>query len=145
MTPRGIEVVEIGQTATYARTVTEADVDLFAELSGDDHPQHVDEAYSRGTRFGERIAHGALLVAYISASSTRWVRRWLTGRTSQSTVSYGYDRIRFIRPVRFGDTVEVTHVVDEIDVDADRFVAAVTVTNQDRIVVAAARHVMKFV
>jgi len=81
----------------------------------------------------------------MSASSTRWVRRWLTGRTNQSTVSYGYDRIRFIRPVRFGDTVEVTHAVDEIDVGADRFVAAVTVTNQDGIVVAAARHVMKFV
>ncbi len=145
MTPRGIDVVEVGQTATYVRTVTEADVDLFAEVSGDDHPQHVDEEYSRGTRFGERIAHGALLVAYMSAASTGWVRQWLTGRTSQSTVSYGYDRIRFIRPVRFGDTVEVTHTVDEIDAGADRFVATVTMTNQDGVVVAAARHVMKFV
>ena len=52
MTPRGIEVVEIGQTATYARTVTEADVDLFAELSGDDHPQHVDAGMRRRLRNG---------------------------------------------------------------------------------------------
>ena len=145
MNPRGIEVVEVGQSATYARTVTRADLDRFAELSGDDHPQHVDAAYAATTRFGARIAHGALLVAYMSAASTRWVRRWLEGRTGQPTVSYGYDRIRFVRPVYPGDTVTVTHVVDEVDASSGKFVAVVTVTNQDGVVVAAARHVMAFV
>lgn len=145
MNPRGIEIVAVGQTATYARTVTEGEVHLFAGLSGDDHPQHVNEAYARGTRFGRRIAHGALLVAYISATSTRWVARWLHGRTDQATVSYGYDKIRFVKPVYFGDTITVDHCVAEIDLDASRFICAVTVTNHHGDVVAAARHVMQFV
>lgn len=145
MNPRGIEVVEVGQAATYARAVAAADVAAFADLSGDDHPQHVDEAWARGTRYGGRIAHGALLVAYMSAASTRWVRRWLDGRTTQPTVSYGYDRIRFVKPVFPGDTVEVVHAVESVDAAAGKFVAAVTVRNQDGAVVAAARHVMAFV
>ena len=71
MNPRGIEVVAIGQSATYARTVTDDDIARYADLSGDDHPQHVDAAWARKTRFGGRIAHGALLVGYMSAASTR--------------------------------------------------------------------------
>lgn len=145
MNPRGIEVVAVGQSATYARTVTDDDIARYADLSGDDHPQHVDAAWARKTRFGGRIAHGALLVGYMSAASTRWVRRWLYGRTTQSTVSYGYDRIRFVKPVFPGDTIEVTHEVDTIDTSSGKFVAAVTARNQNGGVVAAARHVMAFV
>ena len=73
------------------------------------------------------------------------MRRWLDGRTSQSTVSYGYDRIRFVKPVFPGDTIEVTHEVDTIDTSSGKFVAAVTARNQDGVVVAASRHVMAFV
>jgi acyl dehydratase len=143
--PRGIEVVEVGQSAAYTRRVTDDDIVRYADLSGDDHPQHVDEAWARTTRFGGRIAHGALLVGYMSAASTTWVRRWLAGRTSQSTVSYGYDRIRFVKPVFPGDTIEVTHEVDTVDAATGKFIASVTARNHDGVVVAAARHVMAFV
>lgn len=145
MKARGIEAVEIGQAASFTHTVSDEDVRRFAELSGDGHPQHIDDDYARRTRFGQRIAHGALLVAYVSAAFARYVERWLDGRTEQPVISYGYDRIRFIKPVFLGDTVEVEHRVDEIDAAADKLFAQVTVTNQRGEVVAAARHIMKFV
>ena len=71
--------------------------------------------------------------------------RSLHGQTSQGTVSYGYDRIRFVKPVFPGDTIEVTHEVDTVDPSTGKFVATVTARNQDGAVVAAARHVMAFV
>ncbi|HET6317594.1 MAG TPA: MaoC/PaaZ C-terminal domain-containing protein, partial [Chloroflexota bacterium] len=80
MIARGIEAVEVGQAATYETTVSEADVGAFAELSGDQHPQHVDDGYAAQMRFGERIAHGALLVAYMSAAFTRYWEAWIRDR-----------------------------------------------------------------
>ena len=145
MIARGIERVAVGQTATFAKTVTESDVSAFAHLSGDDHPQHVDEEYARRTRFGQRIAHGALLVAYMSAAFTHYVRRWLDGRTEQPVISYGYDRIRFVKPVGFGETISIEHRIVEIDAPADKAIAQVTVTNQRGETVAAATHILKFV
>ena len=145
MKERGIEAVEVGQSGSFAHTVTDDDVRRFAEISGDGHPQHVDEEYARKTRFGQRIAHGALLVAYASAAFTRYVERWLNGRTEQPAVSYGYDRIRFIKPVFLGDRVEVEHRIEEIDAGSDKAFAQVTVTNQRGELVAAARHIVKFV
>src|SRR5438132_12895763 len=102
---RGLDLVEVGQAATFTRTVTEEEVALYARLSGDDNALHVDEAFARRTRFGTRIAHGALLVGYMSAAFTAYCRRWLEGRTTQLAISYGYDRIRFVRPTYFANTL----------------------------------------
>jgi acyl dehydratase len=142
---RGVDAVEVGQSATYETTVSEHDVATFAALSGDGHPQHTDPAYAASTRFGERIAHGALLVGYMSAAFTAYWQRWLRDRTRQPAVSYGYDRIRFIKPVRFGDTVAVEHSITRIDAAEDKAFADVTITNQRGELVAAALHVVKFV
>ena len=145
MIARGIEAVEVGQAGTFEATVSEEDVGVFAQLSGDGHPQHTDAAYAAGTRFEERIAHGALLVGYMSAAFTAYWERWLRGRTAQPAISYGYDRVRFIKPVRFGDTVTVEHRISEIDAADDKAFARVTVTNQRGETVAAATHIVKFV
>ena len=143
MSARGIEAVEVGQSVTLTRTVTEQDIRIFAELSGDDNPHHTDATFAARTRFRQRIAHGALLVAFISAAFTRYVERWLDRETP--VVSYGYDRIRFIKPVLFGDTLEIEHRIAEIDPSAGKLFADVKITNQRGELVAAARHVMKFV
>ena len=135
--------VEVGQSVTLRRTVTEADVLRFAELSGDDNPHHTDAAFAGRTRFGQRIAHGALLIAYVSAAFTRYVERWLD--LSVPLVSYGYDRIRFIRPVLLGDEIAVEHTIAEIDAAEAKLFADVKITNQRGELVAVARHVMKFV
>jgi acyl dehydratase len=142
---RGIEAVEVGQAATYETTVSEADVGAFAELSGDHHPQHVNDGYAAQTRFGGRIAHGALLVAYMSAAFTRYWEAWIRDRTAQPAISYGYDRIRFIKPVRLGDTLSVEHRITSVDAGEEKAFAEVTVTNQRGELVASATHIIKFV
>lgn len=139
----GIEAVEVGQSVRLRKTVSEEDVLRFAELSGDDNRHHTDAEFAAGTRFGQRIAHGALLIAYVSAAFTRYVERWLD--RSAPLVSYGYDRIRFVKPVVFGDTLDVEHRIDEIDAAEQKLFAGVTITNQRGDLVAVARHVMKFV
>ncbi|HEU5318162.1 MAG TPA: MaoC/PaaZ C-terminal domain-containing protein [Chloroflexota bacterium] len=145
MIARGIDAVEVGQSAVYETAVLLGDVFEFASLSGDHHPQHTDAAYASATRFGERIAHGALLVAYMSAAFTQYWERWLRGRTAQPAVSYGYDRVRFIKPVRFGDRLKVEHRIARIDAPEHKAFAEVTVTNQQGETVAAATHIVKFV
>lgn len=129
-----------GQVAEITTTVTEQDVTAFAALSGDRHPLHTDEAYAATTRFGARIAHGALLLAYVSAASTRYVETALPGRT---TVWYGFDRVRFIRPVYFGDTIRTEYRIESVDSETGRVVAQATCTNQRGETVAVATHLLK--
>lgn len=86
----------VGEEAEYSKTVTDADVTLFAGLSGDINPLHLDEEYGRRTRFGTRVAHGALTASYVAAS--------LTQLTGPGCVWVSHN-LRFTAPVRIGDTV----------------------------------------
>lgn len=130
----------IGKKIAVRKTVGETDVYLFAGISGDFAPLHVDEDYMRGTPYGRRIAHGALLIAYMSRASTAMALD-LPG----TIVSYGYDRIRFPAPVFIGDTVTVTYEVAEHDGAGGKILSRVTCTNQRNEVVAAATHILKIV
>jgi 3-hydroxybutyryl-CoA dehydratase len=100
------EDVHIGQTfASGGRTITEA-LDLqFAMLSGDWHPIHTDAEYAKEGRFGERIAHGMLILAVVSGL--------ITPPSRAIEAFYGMDRARFLRPVLFGDTIHVRCTVVE--------------------------------
>ena len=140
MTASGMDEVTVGQIATFAKTVGESDVYLFAGLTGDLYQNHTNEEYMKTTRYGRRIAHGALLVGYMSAASTR-----VTECCSHPVVSYGYDRIRFVKPVFFGDTVTVEYRITERDEAQQKVFAQVTCTNQRDEVVAVATHILKFV
>jgi 3-hydroxybutyryl-CoA dehydratase len=86
-----------GLSETLSRTVTERDVQLFGEATGDKNPVHFDEAYARKTVFRGRIAHGALSVGFLSAL----MGMHLPG---PGTIFVGMN-IRFVSPVRIGDTV----------------------------------------
>ncbi len=130
----------LGRTVTVRKTVGESDVYLFAGVSGDFHPNHVDEEYMRGTPYGRRVAHGALMVAFMSAASTKMILG-LPG----TIVSYGYDRIRFPHPAFIGDTIQVTYEIVERDLAARKVLSRVTCTNQREEVVAAAMHILKVV
>jgi acyl dehydratase len=143
--PRGVEVAAPGQSATYSRTVGEGDVGQFAGLSGDLNPFHVDAEFAATTRFGQRIAHGALLVAYMSAAFTRYCQVWLDGRIGQHAIAYGYDRIRFTNPVFFGDTIRVDYRIASLDPQDDKAFAQVTCTNQRGDTVAVSTHIVKFI
>lgn len=92
--------ITVGQTATYTREVGEKDIQHFAAASGDVNPVHLDEAFAAGTQFKERIAHGMLTGAFISAA----LAMELPG---PGTIYIG-QTLRFRLPVMIGDTVTVT-------------------------------------
>jgi 3-hydroxybutyryl-CoA dehydratase len=134
----------IGQRVSFRKTVSESDVYLFAGITGDFAPNHVDEQFMRGTQYGRRIAHGALLVGYMSRASTMTAEKITGEGTSFYSVSLGYDRIRFLKPVFIGDTITVTYVVESRDAERSRTIAKAEVLNEKGEVVAAATHIMKW-
>ena len=93
------------------------------------------------TLYGTIIAHGVLVVGLMSTCSTRVLDHATSPRPA---VSYGYDRIRFVKPVRVGDTVTVTYEVVAADAARATTTATVTATNQHGEVVAVATHILKF-
>lgn len=133
----GFRKVPAGTRAVFTKTVAETDVYLYAGISGDFSPNHVDEEYMRGGRYGRRVAHGTLLMGFMSAASARLY----LGRT----VSLGYDRVRFVAPVFFGDTIETEYKVREYDHDKKRVYADVTCRNQRGEIVAVAVNVRAYV
>jgi 3-hydroxybutyryl-CoA dehydratase len=135
----------VGARTQYSRTVAESDVYLFAGLSGDHSPNHVDEAFMRATPYGKRIAHGALLVAFMSRCSTEIVGKCGALAESHFPVSTGYDRVRFVRAVCIGDTITVRYVITAIDATKSRTIADVTVLNEKGEACAAAQHIMTWI
>jgi len=117
---------------------------LFAGITGDLHPNHVDEVYMSTTPYARRIVHGALLVGFMSTTSTLMAQR-IQAAIPQVLVSYGYDRIRFIKPVRIGDTITVDYAVGRVNEAEGKTFAEVTIRNQKNEVVCVGTHIMKLV
>lgn len=106
---------EIGEKVSFAKTVGEVDVTLFTGLSGDHYAAHTNHEFMKQSVYGQRIAHGALLVGYMSAASTRMIEHAQRKGQSGTPVSLGYDRLRFLAPVLFGDTVTVEYALTAVD------------------------------
>jgi 3-hydroxybutyryl-CoA dehydratase len=100
------EDLSVGMSAAYARTVTEADLVLFAGVSGDSNPVHMDEEYAATTVFKGRIAHGMLSASFLSTT----IAAKLPGPGS----IYLSQNLKFRAPVRIGDTVEARVTVTEL-------------------------------
>ena len=130
---------------TFSKTVSEADIYLFAGITGDLSPNHVNEEFMKSTPYGHRVAHGALIVGYMSAASSLAVDRGLQLIKGMSPVSLGYDRVRFLKPVFIGDTITVNYNVTRTDYIARRSYADVAVANQRGATVAVAIHLMKWI
>lgn len=109
-----IEDLHVGMSATFAKTITEADIVLFAGVSGDNNAVHTNEEFASSTQFGGRIAHGFLTASVISAA----VANRLPG---PGTVYLG-QQMRFLAPVRPGDTVHATVTVKSLNADKARAV-----------------------
>jgi 3-hydroxybutyryl-CoA dehydratase len=134
----------LGISTSFSKTVSESDVYLFAGITGDFAPNHVNEQFMRGTQYGRRIAHGALLVGYMSTASTM-VNSLMAERLPDIfPVSLGYDRVRILKPVFIGDTITVSYLVESIDAPKNRSLAKVEVSNDRGELVAAATHLMKW-
>jgi 3-hydroxybutyryl-CoA dehydratase len=137
---KSIDDIEVGRSTRFSKTVSESDVYLFAGITGDLDPNHVDEEYASKTSLGHRVAHGALIVGYMSAASTRILEDF-----ERPMVSVGYDRIRFIKPVYLGDTINVEYVIASLDRERERIVSKVEVKNQHGELVCVADHIMQLV
>ena len=135
------ELIPVGTRVEFAKTVSESDIYVFAGITGDFSPNHVNAEYMKSTPYGTIVAHGVLIVGLMSTCSTKVLEHALTRRPA---VSYGYDRIRFVRPVRVGDTVTVTYEITGEDPASARTTANVTAVNQHGQVVAVATHILKF-
>ena len=133
--------IPIGTRVEFAKTIGESDIYLFAGITGDFSPNHVNAEYMKTTPYGGIIAHGALLVGLMSTCSTRVLDHVTSPRP---VVSYGYDRVRFVKPVRVGDTVTVTYEIVAADVARATTTGQVMATNQHGQVVAVATHILKF-
>lgn len=135
-----LQRVTVGDEVVTRKTVSESDVYLFAGITGDFHPNHIDETYMSEGSFGGRIAHGALIVGFMSTASTVFLQR-----SDFDAVSLGYDGVRFLGAVHFGDTLTVTYRIRSKDEEKRRTVSDVVVTNQRHEKVAVALHHLKFI
>jgi 3-hydroxybutyryl-CoA dehydratase len=136
--------VAAGDRASFSKTVGETDVYLFAGITGDFSPNHVNKSYMERSSYGRLMAPGALLVGFMSTTSTMVVAK--SRETADETpVSLGYDRVRFLAPVFFGDTLTVDYVISAIDTERRRSTGDIAVKNQDGTLVAVATHILKWV
>ncbi len=109
-----IEDLQPGMSASVAKTVTEADIVLFAGVSTDVNPAHLNEEYAKETQFGGRIAHGMLSASFISAV--------LANKLPGPGTIYMAQTLKFKAPVRIGDTVTATVTVREVVTEKRRCV-----------------------
>jgi 3-hydroxybutyryl-CoA dehydratase len=131
--------LKVGDSVTFSKTVGESDVYLFAGITGDFSPNHVDKEVMAGTPYKERIAHGVLSIGFASTTSTLMIEK-----SGSKAVSLGYDRIRFVGPIFIGDTVTVTYTISEIDEENLRTRAEIEIANQRGEVCTVAQHILKF-
>jgi 3-hydroxybutyryl-CoA dehydratase len=136
--------VKPGDGATFTKTVSEYDVYGFAGITGDFSPNHVNKAYMEKSSYGRLQAHGALMVGFMSTASTLAIANTRDG-ADETPVSLGYDRIRFLAPVYFGDTITVDYRIATIDTERRRSTGDIRITNQDGTLVAVGQHILKWV
>lgn len=123
---------------SHGRTITEADIVLHAGQTGDFYPHHVDRVWCATQPFGRPMAHGTLVMS-VAVGMT-------AGDVNPRAMSYGYDRVRFVRPVLVGDTITVTAETTAMSDHArtperlGRINELVTVHNQDSEVVLSLVH-----
>lgn len=121
-----IEDLQPGMSASFAKTVTEADILLYAGVSCDINPAHLNEEYAKTTLFGGRIAHGMLTAGFISAV--------LANKLPGPGTIYLGQTLKFKAPVRAGDTVTATVTVREVFVEKKRVILDAVCKVGDKVV-----------
>ena len=137
--------VKVGDRVEFAKTVGETDIYLFAGITGDFAANHVNEQYMARSKYGQRIAHGALLVGFMSRCSTMIIEKSSGASGEETPVSLGYDRVRFLGPVFIGDTVTLTYEVTQVDPVKRQSLADIKVVNQNGQLVGVAQHILRWV
>lgn len=128
------EDLRVGMTAVYARTITEADIVLFAGISGDTNPVHINEEFAADSMFSGRIAHGMLTASLISTV--------IGTRLPGPGVIYVSQSLRFKAPVRIGDTVQARATITELIPEKRRAQLATTASVRKKVVIEGEALVM---
>lgn len=128
------EDLSVGMAHETSHTITEEDVLLFAKVSGDHNPIHVDEEYAKTTAFGQRIAHGALTASYISGI--------LGNDLPGPGAVFTHLEMRFRRPVFIGSTVVARAEITELFERGNRVTLKITCSVDDKVVVGGEAKVM---
>lgn len=115
--------IKIGDTASLTKTITEKEVQLFGELTGDFNPVHFDEEFAKTTRFGKRIAHGMLSASFISTV--------LANQLPGSGTVYLSQTLKFTAPVFLGDTLTARVTVTDIKEGKPLVTLETVCTNQN--------------
>ena len=121
------EDISVGMSAVFAKTLTDADVVMFAGVSGDTNPVHLNQLFAEGTVFKECVAHGMLSASFISTV--------LGTRLPGPGCVYLSQSLRFLAPVKVGDTVVARATVDEIDTRKQRVTLGTVCKVADTVVV----------
>ena len=127
----------VGQSIVIERAFEQRDLDEFGRISCDDHPIHVDPGYAQAHRLAGTIVQGSLILGLMAGASTA-----LFQRIGRPALSYGYDRLRFTKPVSPGDLLKVNYTVVEHEEAAGKVFATVEVTVSGQLV-AVATHIAK--
>lgn len=132
---RKYEEINVGDTGSVSKTVTEADVILYAGITGDNNPVHVNDVEAKASRFGQRIAHGMLSAGFISAV----LGTCLPGK---GTIYMG-QTLKFLRPVHIGDTVTaIAEAVEKNDEKRQIRFKTIVKNQDDKIVIDGEAQVM---
>ena len=123
MIGKTIEQLQVGDTAQFSKTLSESDIYLFAGITGDLNPAHINEDYAKNTHFKTRIAHGMLTASFISTV----IGTMLPG---PGTI-YMRQEVNFLAPVKVGDTITAIVEVLEIVADKKRVRLKTDCVNQD--------------
>src|SRR6056297_326301 len=126
-TGKTINEIEIGEEASFTKTVSEADVYNYAGVTGDFNPAHINESFAKKTMFGGRIAHGMLSAGFISTV--------LGTKLPGPGCIYVSQDLKFTAPVHFGDTITATVKVEKLNVEKNRVILNTVCTNQKENVV----------
>jgi 3-hydroxybutyryl-CoA dehydratase len=127
--------LKVGDAAESRKTISESDVYLFAGVTGDFNPLHVDEVFAKESAFGARVAHGPLTLSLCAGL----LGTELPGLGTIAISNY----VEYKAPVFFGDTITVRVEVENLDPERGRATMAITWTNQDATVVATGSMVVK--
>ena len=122
-----IEDLTVGMSASFTKTLTDADITMFVGVSGDNNAVHIDDEFAATTPFKGRIAHGILTASFISAA--------IANRLPGPGVIYLGQNLKFKAPVRPGDTVRATVTVKEIDLARGRVSLTTVCMVKDTVVI----------
>lgn len=117
-----IHELEVGQAASFTKTITETDVYNYAGVTGDFNPAHINESFAKNTMFKGRIAHGMLAAGLISTV--------LGTKLPGPGCIYVSQDLKFTAPVRFGDTITARAEVEKVNVEKNRVELQTICTNQ---------------